>query len=83
MNYKKLKEFDLLSIKSQEQANDWKIKVLESGEEFYKEMNADVVSDEPDKIKALISIHARACRITDEILCLLKGGFPDAAFARW
>ena len=57
--------------------------VLESGEEFYKEMNADVVSDEPDKIKALISIHARACRITDEILCLLKGGFPDAAFARW
>jgi len=56
---------------------------LESGEEFYKEINADVVSDEPDKIKALISLHARACRITDEILCLLRGGFPDAAFARW
>ena len=56
---------------------------LESGEEFYKEVNTNVVNDEPDKIKALISIHARACRITDEILCLLKGGFPDAAFARW
>jgi len=56
---------------------------LESGEEFNKEMNTDVVNDEPDKIKALISIHARACRITDEILCLLRGGFPDAAFARW
>lgn len=56
---------------------------LESGEEFYKEVNTSVVSDEPDKIKALISIHARACRIADEILCLLSGGFPDAAFARW
>ena len=56
---------------------------LESGEEFYKKVNTNVVNDEPDKIKALISIHARACRITDEILCLLKGGFPDAAFARW
>jgi len=56
---------------------------LESGEEFNKEMNTDVVNDESDKIKALISIHARACRITDEILCLLRGGFPDAAFARW
>lgn len=40
-------------------------------------------NDEPDKIKALISIHARACRISDEILCLLRGGFPDAAIARW
>ena len=56
---------------------------LESEEEFYKKVNADVVNNEPDKIKALISIHARACRITDEILCLLRGGFPDAAFARW
>jgi hypothetical protein len=56
---------------------------LESGEEFCKDSNINVVNDEPDKIKALISIHARACRITDEILCLLRGGFPDAAFARW
>lgn len=56
---------------------------LESGEEFYKEMNADVMNDEPDKMKALVFIHARACRITDEILCLLRGGFADAAFARW
>lgn len=56
---------------------------LESGEEFCKDSNTNVLNDEPDKIKALISIHARACKITDEILCLLRGGFPDAAFARW
>lgn len=32
---------------------------------------------------ALIKNHSRACLISEEILHLLKGGFPDAAFARW
>lgn len=27
--------------------------------------------------------HARACHIANEILCLLKNGFADAAQARW
>ena len=26
--------------------------------------------------------YARACRMSDEMLCLLKPGFPDARFAR-
>ena len=56
---------------------------LESGEEFYKEVNINIVNKNPDKIRALRYIHARSCRITDEILCLLRGGFADAAFARW
>ena len=32
---------------------------------------------------ALIKNHSRACLMAEEILHLLKGGFPDAAFARW
>ena len=31
----------------------------------------------------LLRFHARACQITDEILCLLEGGFADGAMARW
>jgi hypothetical protein len=29
----------------------------------------------------LLRLHARACQITDEILCLLEGGFADGAMA--
>jgi len=32
---------------------------------------------------ALQNIHGRACQIFLEILCLLKNGFADCAFARW
>ncbi|WP_217916654.1 DUF5677 domain-containing protein [Vibrio alginolyticus] len=31
----------------------------------------------------LVRHHARACHIANEILCLLKNGFPDAAHSRW
>jgi len=32
---------------------------------------------------ALQNIHGRACQVFSEILCLLKNGFSDGAFARW
>lgn len=35
------------------------------------------------KYKAIIENHSRACLISEEILCLLKAGFPDAALSRW
>jgi hypothetical protein len=35
------------------------------------------------KFNALIGIHARALRIANEVLSLLKAGFPDGANARW
>lgn len=41
---------------------------------------------DPEKehlFSALIKNHSRACLISEEIFHLLKGGFPDAAFARW
>ena len=34
-------------------------------------------------LEALIALHARACRIASEVLCLLHGGFADGANARW
>jgi hypothetical protein len=34
-------------------------------------------------LDALVALHARACRIACEILCLLKCGFADGASARW
>lgn len=34
-------------------------------------------------IDVLSRSHARACQITEEILCLLQGGFADGAMARW
>jgi hypothetical protein len=35
------------------------------------------------KFNALIVIHARALRIANEVLTLLKAGYPDGANARW
>jgi hypothetical protein len=34
-------------------------------------------------IEVLCRLHARACQIGEEILCLLEGGFADGAMARW
>ncbi|OEO31928.1 hypothetical protein VW23_013975 [Devosia insulae DS-56] len=41
-------------------------------------------ADEDDYIfDALAHLHARGVLIAEEIACLLRGGFPDAALARW
>lgn len=55
---------------------------LESVEAFFEENN-EVRFDEEAKIYNLQRLHARACRMSDEILCLLKAGYPDAGLARW
>lgn len=34
-------------------------------------------------IDVVVRSHVRACQITDEIICLLEGGFADGAMARW
>lgn len=33
--------------------------------------------------RALADLHARACRVTGEIICLLSAGYSDGAYARW
>ena len=30
-----------------------------------------------------LRLHTRACQITEEVVCLLEGGFADGAMARW
>ncbi len=56
---------------------------LEVGKNIYKEMYVDGKDKISAKDEVLIRTHARGCRIVDEIICLLKGGYSDAAFARW
>ena len=31
----------------------------------------------------LVRLHARACQVADEIICLMENGFADGAMARW
>ncbi|NJM53745.1 MAG: hypothetical protein HC846_10380 [Blastocatellia bacterium] len=33
--------------------------------------------------EVLLSLYARACLVSSEILVLLKAGFPDGSHARW
>jgi hypothetical protein len=55
--------------------------------EFANDMNRGLGSagggDRPQTFSVLIKLHVRACQVTDEIICLLAGGFADGAMARW
>lgn len=56
---------------------------LEAGSEF-NNLNKSQAFEEKNVIfEVVIRLHARACHISSDILWLLKGGFPDAAQARW
>lgn len=55
--------------------------------EFGEGLNASYRSH-PDASRAnlvevLTRLHARACQVTEEIICLLCAGFADGAMARW
>jgi len=55
--------------------------------EFGADINRDIGSagggERPQTFDVLIKLHARACQVTDEIICLLGGGYADGAMARW
>jgi hypothetical protein len=55
----------------------------ESGEEFNSSYRPQAVSEADLVFDLVVRHHARACHIANEILCLLKNGFADAAHARW
>ncbi len=55
----------------------------ESGEVFNKSYRPKAVSENDLVFDLVVRHHARACHIAQEILCLLKNGFADAAHARW
>jgi len=55
----------------------------EAGENFNKSYRSTAVQKQDIVFDTLVRIHARACHISSEILCLLKNGYADGAHARW
>ena len=55
----------------------------ETGEEFNNTHREHAVKERNIQFDLIVRLHARACHISSEILWLLKGGFADAAHARW
>ena len=55
----------------------------EAGEEFNQSYRSTAVKENNLVFDIVIRHHARACHISQEILCLLKSGFADGAHARW
>lgn len=56
---------------------------LDWGTKLINEFNTNGDPERKHLFSALIKNHSRACLMSEEILHLLKGSFPDAAFARW
>jgi Family of unknown function (DUF5677) len=55
----------------------------EAGEIFNSSYRPTAVKENNLVFDLVVRHHARACLIAQEILCLLKSGFADAAHARW
>ena len=55
----------------------------EEGEQYAKKLEKSLLNTNKAKLTALVKVHVRACRTSNEILLLLKAGYPDGAFARW
>lgn len=56
---------------------------LDWGAKLINEFQTNGDPERKHRFHALIKNHSRACLMSEEILHLLMGGFPDAAFARW
>jgi len=55
----------------------------EVGEDFNISYRPKAIKDNNLVFDLLVRLHARSCLVSQEILCLLKSGFPDGANARW
>ena len=55
----------------------------ETGEEFNNTHREKAIQDRNIQFDLVVRLHARSCHIASEIFWLLKGGFADAALARW
>lgn len=55
----------------------------ELGAEHDKDARPEARKTDDLKFEALAQIYPRAMLIGQEILCLLRGGYPDAALTRW
>tara|TARA_B100000965_G_C19583600_1_gene754677 strand:+ start:430 stop:1512 length:1083 start_codon:yes stop_codon:yes gene_type:complete len=55
----------------------------ELGSEFTCKNQPTAAEQQNYRFEALVSLHARAMLIANEIICLLKNGFADGAMGRW
>jgi hypothetical protein len=55
----------------------------EAGEDVNYSHRNEAVEEQNLVFDLIVRLHARACQISQEILCLMKSGFSDAAHARW
>jgi hypothetical protein len=55
----------------------------EAGAELNNEYRSAAAASNDYLFDVLTKLHARACQITYEVLCLLKAGLADGAHARW
>jgi hypothetical protein len=55
----------------------------EAGSDFNENERPGAMRDQDLVFEALTLLHARACLTAAEVLNSLRGGFPDAAYARW
>ncbi|MFT6835307.1 MAG: hypothetical protein ACJA0H_001343 [Francisellaceae bacterium] len=55
----------------------------EAGEDINNSCRNEAAEEQDLVFDLVVRLHARACQISQEILCLMKSGFADAAHARW
>ncbi|WP_291864771.1 DUF5677 domain-containing protein [Bradyrhizobium sp.] len=55
----------------------------EFGDDFNKDGRAASGGSNPQAFDVLTRLHARACQVAEEVICLLSNGFADGAMARW
>jgi hypothetical protein len=55
----------------------------EFGDNFPRDLRDADRRRAPITIEVLVRLHARACQVADEVICLLSHGFADGAVARW
>lgn len=60
----------------------WHI-AMELGEAHSKDFDSNHPEDTHIVMRAISEIFPKALIVTQEIICLLKGGYPDGALARW
>ncbi len=55
----------------------------ETGAELLSRYYADQPTEIDIRFMLLLRLHARACQVMEEIVCLLESGLADGAMARW
>lgn len=55
----------------------------EIGRNFNQYFRPQSVQEQDFVFEAMTAVHARSLLVGEEMICLMKGGFPDAAISRW